>query len=151
MNEILMTALTTALEALAAAQEGRRSRLPAAINGEPAEFAHAIRLLKGTEKVWLESEVLSASQPVDKRPAYLLHVELGRLGYKSHYELASQALERPVSSLATLTDQELAVRLRPAQPAHGDGGRMSLSLGLSTASLVTATLDVTHVNGRIVL
>ncbi|WP_156103421.1 hypothetical protein [Deinococcus sp. YIM 77859] len=39
-----------------------------------------------------------------------LHRELGRLGYRSgtHYALAEQALERPVSSLAALSAEEAA-------------------------------------------
>lgn len=100
--------------------------LVAKVNGEAADFARAVGLLKEAEKVWLVSEVLSAAQPVGKRPAYLVHKELGRLGYRNgHYDLASQALERPVGSLAALTAEELAT---VRSYADGQLGRLTGSV-----------------------
>ncbi|WP_281268220.1 hypothetical protein [Deinococcus irradiatisoli] len=37
-----------------------------------------------------------------------MRIELGTLGYKNHYQLASDALERRVNSLAMITDEERA-------------------------------------------
>ena len=49
---------------------------------------------------------------IGKRAAASLHRDLARLGLTrngSHYNLASEALERPVASLASLTAEEAQV------------------------------------------
>ncbi|WP_339095051.1 hypothetical protein WDJ50_11020 [Deinococcus sp. VB142] len=48
-----------------------------------------------------------SAAPVGNASARALHVELSRLGYREHYAAASDALGRPVSSLAALTAAEL--------------------------------------------
>ncbi|GAA3995072.1 hypothetical protein GCM10022631_01460 [Deinococcus rubellus] len=84
--------------------------LSAQINGQSAELERAVRLLRQAERVWLLDEVLL---PVIGKPAArLLHIELGRLGYRtsaSHYEVAAAVLGRDVTSLATLTVEEAVI------------------------------------------
>ncbi|UQN08297.1 hypothetical protein [Deinococcus sp. QL22] len=84
MNEILMTALasalTTALEALAAAQEGRRSRLPAAImddqpeQGQGGNAAHGARRKK-ILRLEAETHALLTEPAVEVDAAPLAEVE----------------------------------------------------------------------------
>ena len=84
--------------------------LVAQINGQATELERAVATLRTAERVWLLDEVLL---PVIGKPAArLLHIELGRLGYRtsaSHYETASVALGREVTSLAALTAEEAAL------------------------------------------
>jgi hypothetical protein len=82
------------------------SGLVAAVNGAATTVDQAVRLLTGAEKVWLEAEVLAAPA-VGKPTAHALHIELGKLGYKSHYALAAEVLSRPVTSLAALTADDV--------------------------------------------
>ena len=83
--------------------------LSAQINGQPAELERAVATLRTAERVWLLEEVLPV---IGKAIARLLHVELGRLGYRtsaSHYETSSVALGREVTSLASLTAAEVVL------------------------------------------
>ena len=51
-------------------------------------------------------EVVDA--PIGKPAAHQLHIELGRLGYKGHYALASEVLGVEVTSLAALNAEDAA-------------------------------------------
>jgi len=59
------------------------------------------------ERVWLLEEVLAVEtdevEVIDDAVARQLHIELGTLGYKNHYQLASDALGRRVNSLVMIT------------------------------------------------
>ncbi|GAA4015896.1 hypothetical protein GCM10022631_30210 [Deinococcus rubellus] len=84
--------------------------LSAQINGQPAELERAVATLRTAERVWLLDEVLLSV--IGKATARLLHIELGRLGYRtsaSHYDVAAAVLGRTVTSLAALTAQEAAL------------------------------------------
>lgn len=84
--------------------------LSAQINGQPAELERAVAILRNAERVWLLEEVLLPV--IGNATARLLHIELGRLGYRtsaSHYEAASVVLGRTVTSLASLTAEEAAL------------------------------------------
>lgn len=84
--------------------------LVAEVDGETTATEFAVRLLQQAERVWLLEEVLVPV--IGKATARLLHIELGRLGYRtsvSHYEAASAVLGRAVTSLATLTAEEAAL------------------------------------------
>ncbi|AWN24072.1 hypothetical protein DKM44_13200 [Deinococcus irradiatisoli] len=68
----------------------------AEINGEAVDLTRAVNLLQTAERVWLLEEVL-ALEPgevavIGNAVARQLHIELGTLGYKNHYQLASDAL-----------------------------------------------------------
>lgn len=59
-----------------------------------------------------EPVMAEMAAPIGKATARLLHIELGRLGYRtsaSHYDVASVVLGRPVISLASLTAEEAAL------------------------------------------
>ena len=76
---------------------------------QPAELERAVATLRTAERVWLLEEVLApeVSAPViGKAVACELHRELGRLGYRAHYALAGDVLNRVVPSLAALTAEE---------------------------------------------
>lgn len=55
----------------------------------------------------LSGPSLEAPQPIGKKRAHAMHVELARHGYPTnHYDLASGVLGREVASLAVLTEPE---------------------------------------------
>ncbi|WP_161883941.1 hypothetical protein [Deinococcus alpinitundrae] len=87
--------------------------LTAQINGQPAELERAVATLRTAERVWLLEEVLTEPAPVAAEVAVIgkavaceLHRELGRLGYREHYALAGDVLNRVVPSLAAITAAE---------------------------------------------
>ena len=87
--------------------------ISALVDGSAATLERAAHLLtwaKAEGKIEV-LETVDAVQPITigKRAACTLHKDLARLGYSyssSHYQIAAEALERPVSSLAALTAQE---------------------------------------------
>ena len=87
--------------------------LAAEIDGQVAMLDSAVRLLTQAQRVSLLEEVLTAPAPVagevaviGKAVACELHRELGRLGYREHYALAGDVLNRVVLSLAAITAAE---------------------------------------------
>lgn len=89
------------------------------IDGVTADHETAVRLLQdgllcGTVTL-ISDEVPFAG----KRAAHQLHRLLGELGFKDHYGLATEALGRPVSSLAHLSAPELVL---VRSYAHGQFG-----------------------------
>ncbi|WP_161883863.1 hypothetical protein [Deinococcus alpinitundrae] len=84
--------------------------LTAQINSQPTELERAVALLRTAERVWLLEEVLTSEVPtapvIGKAIACELHRELGRLGYRAHYALAGDVLNRVVPSLAAITAEE---------------------------------------------
>lgn len=82
----------------------------AVVDGENVPFAEAVALLNAASQTEKIEEFYWPTPTIGKARACELHRELGRLGYRSatHYALAEQALERPVSSLAALTEEEAA-------------------------------------------
>jgi len=83
--------------------------LTAQINGQPAELERAVALLRTAERVWLIEEMRLPevdTAPIGKAVACELHRELGRLGYRAHYALAGEVLNRVVPSLAAITAAE---------------------------------------------
>lgn len=79
----------------------------ALIDGEDATLARAVALLGDAWAVDVLAEVLSAPT-IGTAAACELHRELGRLQFRNHYSAASDALGRPVSSLAALNAAEAA-------------------------------------------
>jgi len=83
--------------------------LIAEIDGLADTVDSAVRLLTQAQRVNLLEEVLTAPMPtgvIGKAVACELHRELGRLGYREHYALAGDVLNRVVPSLAALTAAE---------------------------------------------
>ena len=113
--------------------------LVAEIDGQAAPLDSAVRLLTQAKRVNLLDEVMhlptTASvaaevATIGNPAARLLHIELGRLGYRtsaSHYETASVALGREVTSLATLTAAEAVLTRSFAY------GQLSLETGTVAA------------------
>ena len=93
-----------------------------AVSYERAEGIRQLALNLGTFKR-LSGPSLTPS--IGNRVAHQLHIDLARLGHVNHDLVASEALERPVTSLAALTQLEaqavwsLACALReiPTQPS----------------------------------
>lgn len=91
----------------------------AEINEQPADLEEAVRWM---ERAKLNGYVEMVTQSIPfagKVAAHRLHVTLGSLGYKRHYEVAAEVLGRPVTSLAHLTGAELAL---VCTYAHGQLG-----------------------------
>lgn len=78
----------------------------ALIDGQPADVRDADRILRGATTLTVQAEVLEAV--IGKPAACELHKTLGRLSFRDHYLTASDALGRPVPSLAALTADEAA-------------------------------------------
>ncbi|OLV20131.1 hypothetical protein [Deinococcus marmoris] len=91
----------------------------AELDGRPVDMLHADRVLRAADRLEVVVEVLEAA-PIGKATACALHRELGALGYKSHYALASEVLGVPVPSLAALTAEDAAV---VRSYAYGQMGR----------------------------
>lgn len=94
---------------------GYGDALQFALDGDPITLARAasIRALAldlGTfERVSGPDLTADSSPIIGSQAACALHRDLARLGYTrngSHYQLATEALERPVFSLAILTAQD---------------------------------------------
>jgi len=96
-------------------------KLSALVDLEETTLDRAVMLLRwaktdGTyeqiEEVRLPEPEPVAAAPIGNPTARSLHIELGRLGYRtsaSHYEVAAAVLGRAVTSLATLTAEEAAL------------------------------------------
>ncbi|MBB6016836.1 hypothetical protein ACFP9V_19215 [Deinococcus radiopugnans] len=83
----------------------------ATIDGRTASVLDADRVLRAADRLEVTAEVLEAAPTIGKAVACALHRELGALGYKAHYALASEALEREIVSLAALSaDDATTVR-----------------------------------------
>ncbi|WP_051363331.1 hypothetical protein [Deinococcus murrayi] len=110
-------------------EQGRTLPIVATADGIEIPTKEAVRLLNWAKRdgrvTLLADERFTPT--IGKARACELHRELGRLGYRSHehYLLATEALERPVASLATLTAQEAAT-LRSY--AYGQLGRTTGSV-----------------------
>jgi hypothetical protein len=100
--------------------------ISALVDGAEATLERAANLLtwakrEGTLTV---TETVEEAQPISigKRVACTLHKDLARMGYShssSHYQIAAEALERPVSSLAALSAEEAAAVFGYAQAQMG--------------------------------
>ncbi|GGS00786.1 hypothetical protein [Deinococcus sedimenti] len=92
---------------LTADQHGNQT---AQVDGQPATVAHAVSILNRAARVELVSEYRTPTPaPVIGKPrAAQLHRLMGRAGVPSgeHYAFAGAALDRPVFSLAALTEAE---------------------------------------------
>ena len=75
----------------------------AEVDGQPVDVLQADRILRAADRLELLAEVLPT---IGKPAACNLHRELGRLGFKDHYQTAADALGRPVPSLAALSPQD---------------------------------------------
>jgi len=90
--------------------------MTAQLNGQQIGYALATSILHHADSTRLVHEARPApvatpkvSAPIGNPAARLLHIELGRLDYKSsasHYEVAATVLGREVTSLAALTEEE---------------------------------------------
>ncbi|MBZ9750727.1 hypothetical protein K7W42_07620 [Deinococcus sp. HMF7604] len=81
--------------------------IEATVNGQPADLADALRILRGADTVTVTAQTL-APAPLGKPRAAKLHRLMACAGVPSgqHCGFAETALERPVSSLAALTERE---------------------------------------------
>ncbi|PTA68983.1 hypothetical protein [Deinococcus arcticus] len=81
--------------------------IEATVNGEACEVARAVGILQAAHTVTLTAEVL-APAPIGKPRAAKLHRLMAHAGVPSgeHYGFAGAALDRPVYSLAGLTEDE---------------------------------------------
>ncbi|CAM3264727.1 hypothetical protein DESA109040_05725 [Deinococcus saxicola] len=80
----------------------------AEVDGLPVHVLHADRILRAADRLEVTHEVLEAAS-IGKAVACALHRELGALGYKAHYALATEALGIQISSLAALTPDDAAI------------------------------------------
>lgn len=97
---VVMTTVQTVT--LSADRHGHKT---AQIDGKPAQVEDAVNILNRAARVTLISE---ERQPIGKPRAARLHTLMGRAGIPSgeHYAFAGAALDRPVYSLAALTEEE---------------------------------------------
>lgn len=81
--------------------------LEATVNGEACELRRAVSILHGASHTTVTAEMLEPA-PIGNARAAKLHGLMARAGVPSaeHYGFAGAALDRPVSSLAALTDAE---------------------------------------------
>ena len=83
--------------------------ITATLDGQPVSVLRAAQITEmalqmGTfEKL---TETAAAISPIGNRAAHALHIELGRLGYGRGYGVASEVLEREVTSLAALSAED---------------------------------------------
>lgn len=92
-------------------EQGHALPIVATVDGAEVPTEEAVQLLtwaKRDGRATLLSDERSIPT-IGKAQGCELHRELGRLGYRNHYSVAGEALERPVASLATLTAQEAGV------------------------------------------
>lgn len=90
------------------------------INGEACELARAVSILQGANVTTVTSETLEAAQ-IGKARACKLHQLMHRAGVPAgeHYGLAGAALDRPVLSLAALTEEDARMVWCFLQDTHG--------------------------------
>ncbi|MVN85161.1 hypothetical protein GO986_00040 [Deinococcus sp. HMF7620] len=81
--------------------------IEATVNGEACELTHALSILRGADTVSVTAETLEPA-PIGRPRAAKLHRLMARAGVPSgeHYGFARAALDRPVFSLAALTEGE---------------------------------------------
>lgn len=81
--------------------------IEATVNGQPAPLEDAVSILQGADSVTKTGEVMEAA-PIGKPRAARLHRLMARAGVPSgeHYGFAGAALDRPVFSLAALTEED---------------------------------------------
>jgi len=93
--------------------QGNLLPLTGTINGQKAPAAKVIEMLEWAKAEGHVDQVNDDRRPltIGKKAARELHIEMGRLGYRGveHYSLAGEALEREVTSLATLTAEEAQI------------------------------------------
>jgi hypothetical protein len=77
----------------------------ATVDGLPVGVLDADRVLRAADRLEVTGEVLEHG-PIGKAAGCELHRELGRLGFRDHYTTASEALARPVSSFAALSEAD---------------------------------------------
>lgn len=104
--------ISTRTVTLTGGRDGRGQLLPmtATVDGVAVPAEEAVILLnwaKREGRVTLLADERTAPT-IGKAQACELHRELGALGYRRHYVLAGEALERAVASLAALTAEEAA-------------------------------------------
>lgn len=80
----------------------------AEVDGQAVDVLQADRILRAADRLEVVAEMLEAA-PIGKAVACALHRELGALGYRAHYALASEVLGVPVPSLAALTAEDAAL------------------------------------------
>lgn len=79
----------------------------ATVDGQEVATERAARILAMSDRLEVTAEILEDTAPTIGKPAACdLHKELGRLRFRDHYTVASEALGRTVASLATLTASE---------------------------------------------
>lgn len=82
----------------------------ATVNGQPCPHGEAARLLNMADRVTVTAETLEAPTPptIGKARASKLHRLMARAGVPTgeHYGFAGAALDRPVYSLAALTEED---------------------------------------------
>ncbi|WP_216319769.1 hypothetical protein [Deinococcus aestuarii] len=96
--------------------------MTAEVNGQPAPLARAVGILQGADTATLTHEAyLGEPAPIGKRRACELHRLMGQMGVPSHehYGFAGAALDRPVYSLAALTEAEARAVSRFLCATHG--------------------------------
>lgn len=85
-------------------------RITATLNGEEVTEARAARILRTADRLTVTAEDLAPTPApvIGKARAHKLHKLLGRFGlpHAYHYQGASEATGRTVSSLASLTEDE---------------------------------------------
>ncbi|GAA5438167.1 hypothetical protein [Deinococcus aquaticus] len=81
--------------------------IEAQVNGEACELARAVSILNGADRVTVTAQTLEAPT-IGKTRAARLHRLMARAGVPSgeHYGFAGAALDRPVFSLAALTEED---------------------------------------------
>ncbi len=89
-----------------------RGDFAAVIDGQPAPLAEAVRLLQWAKADGTLTEITATlpqphpAEPIGKRRAHLLHIELGQRGYGRGYEAVSRVLGYRITSLAGLVEGE---------------------------------------------
>lgn len=93
--------------------------LEATVNGEACELRRAVSILQGATRTTVTAETLEPA-PIGKARACDLHKLMARAGVPSgeHYGLAGAALDRPVFSLATLTETDARAVWHFLQATH---------------------------------
>ena len=81
--------------------------ITATLDGQPVSLLRAAQITEMALSMGSFEKISEAAPaPIGNRAGHALHVQLAQMGYGRGYAVASEALERPVSSLAALTLEE---------------------------------------------
>ncbi|WP_407538848.1 hypothetical protein Q0M94_11775 [Deinococcus radiomollis] len=81
--------------------------ITATLDGQPISVLRAAQITEmALQMGTFEKIAETAVTPIGNRVAHALHIELGRLGYGRGYGVASEVLEREVTSLAALSAED---------------------------------------------